>query len=154
MHQILGDMVRIQLVTKHDANDPIWDMLSAAAYGIQSTMHGTTLFTPGQLAFNKNMILCTHFEANTELVQWHCQAAILHNNARENKRRIAYNYQPGDKVLILAGGMDPKLALHQGPFEVLHFNKANGTLQIHRKNYIESINMRLVRPYFGSASSA
>jgi hypothetical protein len=63
-----------------------------------------------------------------------------------------YSYQPGDKVLILPAPFDPKLTLNQGPFRVIHFDKATGTLQIRRKNYIESINIRRVRPYFGSQS--
>jgi len=46
--------------------------------------------------------------------------------------------------------MDPKLKLHQGPFVVRAYNKSNGTLHIERKNYVEPINIRLVRPYFGS----
>jgi hypothetical protein len=66
--------------------------------------------------------------------------------------RIKYSYQPGDKVLILPAPFDPKLTLNQGPFRVIHFDKATGTLQIRRKNYIESINIRRVRPYFGSQS--
>ena len=85
MHRVLGDMLRVQLVTAHEADDPIRDMLSAAAYGIRSTVHGTTLCTPGQLAFNKDVIMRTHVEANIELVRQRRQAAILKNNARENK---------------------------------------------------------------------
>ena len=46
--------------------------------------------------------------------------------------------------------MDPKLQLHRGPYPVLSYNKLNGTLHIRRNNYIESINVRLVRPYFGA----
>ena len=53
-------------------------------------------------------------------------------------------------MLILSGGMDPKLKLHQGPYRVLSYNKLNGTLHIQRKNYVEPINVRLVRPYFRS----
>ena len=90
-------------------------------------------------------------EANMELVRQRREAAIYKTNQRENKRRIAYDYKPGDKILILVGGynLDPKLELHHGPYKVLGFNKSNGTLTIRRKNYIEPINIRNVRPYFG-----
>ena len=71
------------------------------------------------------------------------------NNQRENKRRIAFKYQPGQKVFILAQNrLDPKLKLHQGPFKIVSYDKMNGTLQIRRGNYIEPINVRLVRPFF------
>ena len=74
----------------------------------------------------------------------------IKNIVKENKRRIAYDYKPGDNVLILVGSyLDPKLELHHRPYKVLGFNKSNGTLTIRRKNYTEPINMRNVRPYFG-----
>ena len=86
-----------------------------------------------------------------EFIRQRRQVAIEHNNERENKRRVAHDYKPGDKILILADRLDPKLRLNQGPFKVVSFNKTNGTLLIKRNNYIEPINMRLVRPYFGSS---
>ena len=41
------------------------------------------------------------------------------------------------------------IQLHQGPYKVVSYNEASGTLHIKRKNYIEPINIRNVRPYFG-----
>ena len=152
LHRTLGDMLRCQLVRKHDNDDPISDLLSAAAYAIRATIHGTTRYTPGQLVFSKDMILRTHIQADMELVRLRRQRAAERNNVRENKRRIKYKYKPGDKVLILTNKLDPKLKLNQGPYKVIHYNEANGTLQIRRGNYIEPINIRLVRPYFGRHS--
>ena len=151
MHGIMGNMIRVQLTKRHEHEDPVCDLLSAAAYGIRATVHGTTGFSPAQLAFSKDMILRTTMEANMELVRQRRQTAIHQNVKRENRRRIAYKYQPGDKVLILASSrLDPKLKLHEGPYTVLKFNASNGILHIRRKNYVEPINIRLVRPYFGS----
>ena len=104
-------------------------MTSAAAYTLRATVHGVTGFTPAQIVFNKDMILRFHIEANVELVRQRRQSAIENNNQRENRQRIAYNYKPGDKILIISGGLDPKLQLHKGPYEVLSYNKLNGTLK-------------------------
>ena len=90
-------------------------------------------------------------EANVELVRQRRQAAIQHNNQRENRRRIKHTYHVGDKVLILSGGLDPKLQLNEGPFSVVGVDRSTGTLSIRRRNYIEPINIRRVRPYFGSS---
>jgi hypothetical protein len=49
IHRVMGDMIRVQLVKHHPHDDPLRDLLSAAAYGVRSTAHGTTLHTPGQL---------------------------------------------------------------------------------------------------------
>lgn len=150
MHRVLGDMLRVQLTTRHDREDVVTELTSAAAYGMRATVHGVTQYSPAQLVYQKDMILRTNMIADVELVRQRRQAAIAVSNARENKRRIPYNYKPGDYVLILSGGLDPKLKLHEGPFRVVSFNKSSGTLHIQRRNYIEPINIRLVRPYFGA----
>ena len=150
MHQVLGDMLRVQLVSRHNLEDPIQELTSSAAYAIRATTHGVTKFAPSHLVYGKDMILRTNITASVELVRQRREAAIQVNNARENKQRIAHQYKAGDKVLVLAQSLDPKLTLHQGPFKVESFDRATGTLHIQRKNYVEPINIRNVRPYFAS----
>ena len=148
--RVLGDMLRVQLASRHLNDDPIKDLTSAAAYGIRATVHGVTRYTPAQLVYSKDMILRTKVTANVELVRQRRQAAIQKNNERENRRRLTYDYKKGDKVLILSKSMDPKLQLHQGPFKVMSYDGSSGTLHIQRKHYVEPINIRNVRPYYGS----
>ena len=125
------------------------DLTSAAAYALRATVHGVTKYTPAQLVYNKDMILRTKMEAKVELVRQRREAAIQVNNARENKRRIAHDYKKGDRILILSQALDPKMKLHDGPYPVINYDKATGTLHIQRKNYVEPINIRNVRPFFG-----
>ena len=141
-----------QLTRRHEHDDPVSDMLQAAAYGIHATVHGTTGYAPSQLVYNKDMILRSHIEADMELVRQRRRRAAEKNNARENKRRIKCNCKPGDKVLILPQRPDPKMTLNQGPYDVVDYNASNGTLQIRRGNHIEPINVRNVRPCFGHRS--
>jgi transposase InsO family protein len=151
MHKILGDMLRTQLASRYATENPVEDLLSAAAYALRATVHGVTQYTPAQLVFSKDMILRTNVEANMELVRLRREAAVRQNNLRENKRRIKHTYHVGDKVLILSGGLDPKLQLHSGPYKVVGVNQSTGTLSIQRRNYVEPINIRNVRPYFGDS---
>ena len=153
MHRVLGDMLRVQLVKYHDRDDPVKDITSAAAYAIRATVHGVTKYTPSQLVFARDMILRTTVEANVELARQRREAAISTNNARENKSRVAHTYKKGDWILILSQHLDPKLQLHPGPFKVLSYNSGSGTLYIQRKHYVESINIRNVRPYYGPKKS-
>jgi hypothetical protein len=95
------------------------------------------------------MIMRTRIDADYDLVRRRREAAAIKNNAKENKRRIAYKYEVGGKVLLLNKRLDPKLKLKQGPFKIVGVNSKNGTLHIQRGQYVEAINMRLVRPYFG-----
>ncbi len=150
MHAVLGNMIRCQLVKRSPHDDPLYDMTSAAAFAIRSTVHGTNKYSPGQMIFGRDMIQRLVVEANVELVRQRREAAIRTNKARENKRHVAHAYQqPGDKVLILPNSLDPKLKLNQGPYKVISYDKSNGTLHIQRKHYVEPINIRNVRPYFG-----
>ena len=149
VHRIMGDMIRVQLTQQHEHDDPIKGIFSAAAYGIHATVHGTTLYTPGQIVFNKDMILRTNILVNTELIRQRRQAAGIKNNIRENKRWIPYKYEPGGKVLLLTRYLDPKLKLKEGPYTIESVNSKNGILHIKRGQYVEPISMRLVRPYFG-----
>jgi hypothetical protein len=148
LHKVMGDMLKCQLAKRHDNDDPVADLLSAAAYGIRNTIHGTTQYTPGQLVFSKDMILRTHMEADMDMVRLRRQQAAIVNNERENKRRYKHKYKPGDKVLIMTQRLDPKLKLNDGPYTIEAYNQVNGTLQIHQGNCIEPINIRLVRPFF------
>jgi hypothetical protein len=149
MHQVMGDMLLVQLATQHEHDKPIEDMTSAVAYAIRATVHGTTRYSPAQLVYQKDMILRTNVEAETEAIRQRREAAILKNNQRENKRRIAYRFKAGDKVLILSRRLDPKMQLHRGPYTVIDYDPSLGTLHIQRNKYTESINIRNVRPYFG-----
>ena len=128
-------------------------LLSAAAYGIRASVHGTTKYSPGQIVFSKDMILRTHIKANLEYIWQRRRKASEQNNLRENRRRIKYDYKEGDKVLLLPERNAPKLKLNLGPFKVVSYDKANGTLQIRRGQDIEPVNIRLVRPYFGRQST-
>ena len=57
----------------------------------------------------------------------------------------------GDRILILSGGLDPKLQLSEVPYRVVGVNRWKGTLSIQRRKYVEPINMRRVRPYYGTS---
>jgi len=153
MPRVLNDMPRVQLVKCHEEDDPIKDLTSAVAFAMRATVHGVTKHTPSQLVFAKDMILRTTVEANVELARQRREAAISQNYARENRSRVAHNYTEGDWVLILSRHLDPKLQLHPGPFKVLSYEQSSGTLYIQRKHYVEPINIRNVRPYYGPKKS-
>ena len=96
------------------------------------------------------MILRTKVLVNWQVLQTARRQAQVHNNERENRRRVAWNYQPGQQVPLYSGRNEvaPKLQLHQGPFDVLDCSSTTGTLKIQRGPYEESVSIRRVRPYF------
>jgi hypothetical protein len=52
LHKLMANMLCCQLSKQHQHDQPVADMLSAAAYGVRVTVHGTTQYTPGQLVFS------------------------------------------------------------------------------------------------------
>jgi len=77
MHRVLGDMLRAQLVRLHPKEDVVYELTSAAAYGIRATVHGTTRFTPAQIVYNRDLILRTKFEADIELIRLQLKSTIV-----------------------------------------------------------------------------
>ena len=150
-HFIMGNMICTSLVVP---NQPIAmivkDIFSAVAFGLRASVHGVLKYSPGQLVFGTDMMLRTQIQVDTHLARARRQTAIAKNNFRENKRRVNHTYHPGDRFLIIADKLNPKLTLHDGPYTVTHFNQANGTIHYTRRNFTDKINIRLVRPYFRS----
>ena len=152
IHLVMGNMTRSQLATEKKFDDPVADMTAACAWAIRSTISTVTKHSPGQLVFNQDMILRIEIAANWHAIQTCRRKAQVQNNRRENKRRIAWTYEPGQQVLLLSGrnGVAPKLQLHQGPYDVISYDSNSGTLKINRGNYTENVNIRRCRPYFKS----
>ena len=71
------------------------------------------------------------------------------DNARENNKRLPYEYTVGEKILIVSKSYERNRKLSaptKGPFVIVQINK-NGTVVIERKQYYETINIRRIRPF-------
>jgi hypothetical protein len=130
LHQVLGNMLRVQLTKQHDKDDPVKELTSAAAFVIRSTVHGVTGFTPGHVVYNRDVMIHTPVQPDLDLIKQRHAAAVKVNNEKENKRSFAHTYKTSDKILIITGVLDPKLKLHFGPYKVLSCDRNFGTLRI------------------------
>ncbi len=149
MHSF-NDAVRTFELSKQvlDVNNPFKSMLAAASYAICSTFHTTLQATPGQLVFNRDMILPIWFEVQWVDVRQRWQSEIERNNRWENAKKIAYAYQAGDKVLHTDSRIRPKLSQpRHGPYIIEQVN-ANGTIHIRRGQISETVNLRRLTPFF------
>ena len=135
-------MLCVQLASKHSHEDPIKKLTSAAAYAMRVTVHGVTQCAPAQLVYSRDMILQTMMTAQVELIQQQRERATSRNNTQENKRQIAHQHKVGDRIIIPSGGLDPKLQLNQGPYRVIGYNQASGTLHIQQRNCAEPVNIQ------------
>jgi len=125
--------------------------LQTVAWAVRSTISTATRHSPGQLAFNHDMIMQTAIKVNWELVKQRKRELAVIANDRENKNCIQHAFGVGDLVLIILDKQErgPKLASPtEGPYKILK-TYMNGTIKIQRGNYEEIISVRRLKSFKG-----
>ena len=75
------------------------------------------------------------------------QDTVDHNNARENARRISYDYVVGQRVLVRKDGTLRKAEKrYLGPYVITQVH-TNGTVRIQRGTMSERLNIRRITPF-------
>jgi len=153
VHQVINNMIRCFELDKLDLdpNDPFGDIIARISWAVRSTYHTTLQASPGQLVFGRDMLFDIDFTADWHQIYERKQQIINKNNLRENKSRIDFEYQIGDRVtkrndyLKINKKANPA---NKGVYRVVEvFN--NGTVNIRKNNVEETINIRRIDPYFG-----
>ena len=131
-------------------NDSFLDIVACISWAVQSTYHTTLQALPGQLVFGRDMLFDIDFTADWHKIYDYKQQIINKNNLQENKNRIDFDYQIGDKVTkkndYLKINKKADLSNKEPCCVVEAFN--NRTVIIRRNNVEELINIRRVDPYF------
>lgn len=152
MHQTIGNSLRVLVTLDHpfdqaSAEQLVDTAIANAVYAHRCTYHGTIATTPGALAFNRDMILDLPMQADLHLIQERRQQLIDTELIRANRRRFAYDYQPGDEVLKLRYKPNKLEPRADGPYRVVRVH-SNGTVTIRlAPHVIERISIRRVKPY-------
>jgi hypothetical protein len=85
--------------------------------------------TPLQLVFGRDVVLNMKFQVNWKYIKERKEKLIIKNNERENKKRIAYEYAPGQKVLLKARYEGKYVGnMFDGPYNVISHVNSNGTM--------------------------
>jgi hypothetical protein len=149
VHAVLNNMLHAHRFseTEMDTEDPWTDILSSTAFAIRVTCHGTLEATPGQLVFNRDMVLPVKFNANWAYISQKRLRQTQKDNQRENAKRIPYQYHIGDKVLYKKHGVLKKQDTPQRvPFLITKVY-TNGTVQLKRGVVSERVNIRHLTPF-------
>ena len=86
-------------------------------------------------------------QADLQLIQQRRQQLIDTELVKANRRRFAYDYQPGDEVLKLRYRPDKLEPRTDGPYRIERVH-SNGTIIIRINDHvIERISIRRVKPY-------
>ena len=153
VHAVFSDMLRTSGLDGDDTVDShrIDQFITDAAWAIRSTYHTVLKATPGEAIFGRDMLFDIPFIVDWSEIGRRRQELVDKNNARENSRRLPYDYVVGSKCLIINeinGEIQRKAKdKHEGPYTVTQVF-TNGTVRIQRGSINERINIRRLTPFF------
>jgi hypothetical protein len=150
VHGVFGDMLRTSGLDMSETvtNDDIDDFLTNAAWAIRSTHHTVLQSTPAAAVFGRDMLFDIPYQADWAAVGRRRQELVDRNSARENARRIDYDYRIGMKVLLRTDGILRKAQdKKKGPYVITDVF-TNGTVRIQRGTWSERLNIRRIEPFF------
>ena len=156
MHQSISTMLAISLRENppnkfEEVSTLVHNKCMAAQYAVRATVNTNLKYTPGELAFGRSMLHPFPSKIDWPQLLKDKQTKVNNINLRENQGRKTFDYQVGQKVLILnknimKGKLEPTV-LDEGPWTISKVH-TNGTISILRNKYLERINIRRVRPFF------
>ena len=155
MHQTVTNILRPLLHAHFPQNvqaatDIIDTALATASHASRSSIHRTLNISPGALVFHRDMFLDIPLIADLATIRNQRQVLIDENLRRQNLKRRTYDYQVGQRVLVLNSAIHPaKLdpTSTEGPYEIIQVH-TNGTVTLRKNAFVtERINIRRLRPY-------
>ena len=106
LHQSISTMIAISIQKNpprsyEEANGLIQRKCMAAQFAIRATVHTSLKYTPGELAFGRNILNPFSKQIDWELLLQTKQELTDKTTFKENAGRSNFDYKIGDKVLIL-----------------------------------------------------
>lgn len=153
VHGVVGDMMRTSGLNNQETvtANLVDEFLTNAAWAIRSTHHSVLDASPGQAIFGRDMLFDIPFLCDWSEIGRRRQKLVDRSNQRENRKRVPFDYEVGQKALIIKatdGSHLPKPEdVHEGPFEVTQVY-TNGTVRLQRGSVNERLNIRRLTPYF------
>ncbi len=119
-----------------------------AAWAICSTYHTVLKTSPGAAIFGRDMLFDIPFIADWKQIGDYRQHQTDCGNKHENNKRVDYDYNIGDKILIRKDGILRKAESiwKKEPWTITTVH-TNGTIRIQCKTKLDRINIRRVTPF-------
>ena len=152
MHQTVGNVLCTLIHTEPprtlgDAKALVDNALATALHAIRSNISQVTGYSPGALAFHRDMLLDVPLIADLMAIWEKRQLSVDANLRRVNAKRSSYDYQQGQTVLKKRHEWTKLGERWDGPYSIqrVHVN-GNVTIQL-REDVTERINICRVKPY-------
>jgi hypothetical protein len=141
VHQVLGQQM-LRTAELDMANsvtpDDINVFLDNVAWAICSTFHTVLKASPGAAIFGRDMLFDFPFVADWHKIGEQRQLLTDGGNQRMNAKRIDYDYNVGDKILLINEGIFRKAESAYGkePWTITTVH-TNGTIRLQRRTRME-----------------
>ena len=153
MHKTVGDILRsyihgnTQARTLSDAKKVVDAALATASHAIRTNIHTATGYSPGALAFRRDMLLDIPLVVDLTAIRDARRVTVNESLRRTNAKRNTYDYQIGQRVLKKVHAFQKLGKRWDGPFPIqnVHCN-GNVTIEL-TPGVTERINIRRVKPY-------
>ena len=156
IHGVFGDMLRTSNLDMAETvtDEKVDDFITNAAWAVRSTHHTVLKSSPGAAIFGRDMLFDIPYIADWTSIGQRRQNRADYKNLRENKRRVDYDYQVGQKIMVRQDGTILRKAEDKwtGPFVITAVH-TNGTIRIQRGTMSERLNIRRVTPYYNKANN-
>ena len=152
MHQTIAGMIKILIREKpprtlKDAKDLVDEALATCSHGIRANVSTATGYSPGALAFHRDMLLDVPLVIDLLSIRDKRQVTVDENLRRINAKRTSFDYQPGQEVLKKRHEWTKLGERWDGPYAIKRVH-VNGNITIELKDGItERLNIRRVKPY-------
>ena len=121
--------------------------MATASHAIRTNIHTTTGYSPGALAFRRDMLLDIPLVVDLTAIRDARQVSVNESLRRANAKRSTYDYQVGQQVLKKLHEFTKLGKRWDGPFPIQRVH-CNGNVTIELKQGVtERINIRRVKPY-------
>ena len=104
-------------------------LLATCIHVTRSSINQTMQTSPGALVFQRDMLFDIPVIADLDAVRNKRQLQINNNLIRSNKRRIHYNYQPGQHVMVMTEDPTKLEQRTHGPY-LINRVFTNGTVEL------------------------
>ena len=124
-------------------------LIADVTYAMRARWLHVAQYTPGQLAFNRDMVLNTPINVDWTIVRERMIAANRKATAKENKKRFNHVYRIGDIVwLINDSTRDAKYNKRKtGPFTIVRMISDSAIVIRKANGYTQSVSVRQLTPY-------
>ena len=130
-----------------DDDERIWNRcLSKISWAIKSIYNTTTKYSPAQLVFNRDMILNTQSLIDWDLIRQNKHSIAIRNNIKENSKRIEYEYNIGDEVLLDYNHRKLDQP-YDGPYQITQIRN-NSTITLQKGSIETTVNIRQLHPFW------